>query len=37
MICHNGTVWVVADISARRQLEIDLYKFEYNYRLLGRQ
>ena len=29
-----GTVWVVMDISARRQLEIDLYKSEYNYRLL---
>ncbi len=29
-----GTVWVVMDISARRQLESDLQKSEYNYRLL---
>jgi two-component system sensor histidine kinase/response regulator len=29
-----GTVWVVMDISARRQLEDDLHKSEYNYRLL---
>ncbi|MBI3713994.1 MAG: response regulator [Burkholderiales bacterium] len=29
-----GTVWVVIDISARRQLEADLHKSEYNYRLL---
>ncbi|MBR7798902.1 response regulator [Undibacterium fentianense] len=29
-----GTVWVVMDISARRQLEDDLHRSEYNYRLL---
>lgn len=29
-----GTVWVVMDISARRQLEDDLHKSEYNYRVL---
>lgn len=29
-----GTVWVVMDISTRRQLEDDLHKSEYNYRLL---
>lgn len=29
-----GTVWVVIDISTRRQLEADLHKSEYNYRLL---
>lgn len=29
-----GTVWVVMDISERRQLESELYKSEHNYRLL---
>jgi two-component system sensor histidine kinase/response regulator len=29
-----GTVWVVMDISERRQLEEELYKSEHNYRLL---
>lgn len=29
-----GTVWAVIDISTRRQLEDDLHKSEYNYRLL---
>ncbi len=30
----HGTVWVVMDISARRQLEEDLYKSEQHYRQL---